>query len=115
MVADGPEPARPRHGLCGRAHSRRAGDGPRLVRRGSSQEQDEQLHRFHRRDALPRCRGLCGEGTRRSGRRKRGRPPDGRRRQHGSRRLPDHHRAGAVRRRGHDDARPDDPADHQRI
>ena len=33
LVADRPEPARPRHGLCDRAYPRRAGNGPRLVRR----------------------------------------------------------------------------------
>ena len=48
-------------------------------------------------------------------RRQRRRPADGRGRQHGAGRLPRDPVAGAVRRRGHDHARRQHPADHQRI
>ncbi len=47
----------------GRPHPRRAGDGPRLVRPGASAQQEEHLHRLHRRHSLSRRAGLCGEGA----------------------------------------------------
>ena len=48
----GGQPARSRHGLRDRAHPRRPGDGPRLVRRRQAAEQEEHLHRLHRRHAI---------------------------------------------------------------
>ena len=49
----GGEPARPRHGLRDRAHPRRPGNGPRLVRRRQAAAQEEHLHRLHRRHRFP--------------------------------------------------------------
>ncbi len=48
-----PEPARPRRGLRHRAHPRRTGDGPAVVRPGQAAEQAEHLHRLHRLRRAP--------------------------------------------------------------
>ncbi len=50
--------ARPRLRLRARAHPRRPGDGPALVRERQAAPQEEHLHRLHRRHALPRPGGL---------------------------------------------------------
>ena len=80
----GGEPARPRHGLRHRPHPRRPGDGPQVVRRRQAVQQEEHLHRLHRRHRLPGEAGLRREGPRRRLRRQRRRPADGRDRQHGA-------------------------------
>ena len=78
-------------------------------------QQEEQLHRLHRRDPLSgraeicRARPGCGNG------RQRGRSADGRRREHGAAGLQGHHRAGAVRGCRDHHARSDHPAHHRRI
>jgi oligopeptidase B len=56
------EPAGSRHGLRHRAHSRRSGNGPRVVRRRQAAEEDEHLHRLHRRHRFPGQAGLCRAG-----------------------------------------------------
>ena len=48
------EPARSRLRLRDRAHPRRPGDGPRLVRGRQAAAEDEHVHRLHRRDRVPR-------------------------------------------------------------
>ena len=52
--------ARPRLRVRARARPRRAGDGPALVRGRQAAEQEEHVHRLHRRHALPRGGGLRG-------------------------------------------------------
>ena len=48
-----------------RAHPRRPGDGPQVVRRRQAVQQEEHLHRLHRRHRLPGEGGLCRQGPRR--------------------------------------------------
>ena len=94
---------RPRLRLRHRARARRPGDGPRLVRERQAAEEEEHVHRFHRRDRIPGQARLRrqGQGVRRG--RQRRRPADGRDREHGaaglSRALPRTCRSSTSSRR----------------
>ena len=110
-----PLAARPRLRLRDRAHPRRRGDGPRLVRERQEAQEEEHVHRLHRGDRDAGRAGLRREGQGVHGRRQRRRPADGRRRQHAPGPVSRRRRAGAVRRRRHDDARREHPADDQRV
>jgi oligopeptidase B len=83
--------------------------------RGQAAQQEEHVHRFHRLRRAPRRGGL--HGARAAGRagRQRGRPADGRRREHATRALPRDRRAGALRRYPARDARSDAAADDGRV
>ena len=56
--------ARSRLRVCDRAHPRWSGDGPPLVRGRPPAPQEEHVHGFHRRHALPGAGALCGPEAR---------------------------------------------------
>ena len=78
---------RPRLRLRDRARARRPGDGARLVRRREDAEEDEHLHRLHRRGRPPREGALHRARPARGERRERRWAAHGRDRQHASRAL----------------------------
>ncbi len=107
--------ARSRLRVRDRARPRRRGDGPRLVRARQEAREEEHVHRFHRGDrSAGRAEVRC-EGQDLHRRRQRRRPADGRGHEHATGPLSRRGRAGAVRRRRHDDARREHPADDERV
>ena len=70
-----------------RAHPRRPGDGPRLVRERQAAQQEELVHGLHRRDALARGQQVHRPEARVRDRPLGRRPAHGRHRQHGARRI----------------------------
>jgi protease II len=110
-----PEPPRPGLRLRHRPHPGRAGDGPLVVRGRQAPQEEEHLHRFHRLRGLSRRRQVHQSRAAVRQRRQRRRPAHGRGRQHEARPVQGRRRRRALRRRRDDHARPQHPADDQRV
>ena len=110
-----PEPAGPRGGLRHRAHPRRAGDGPLLVRPGEDAQQAQHLHRLHRGGGAPGARAVHRQRAPGHPRRQRRRAADGRGGEHAPRPVQGGRGRRAVRGRDQHHGRRQHPAHGGRV